>query len=502
MMDVTSLSKRQYHAPTYRLEPDEAWYHFLHGNVPGHEIDFIYHPEVPQKPLTRQHVNHLVGLLKFIEPRQGMAYAFAIANLSLGDSQFEPGHGGVAFVFGLRIKGAYDHAGRHDPPFCHAAALIDRHLDAETIYGVSAQFYQKLLPDEESRVEGSGWYHTYVANAQNEDALPRLLRGYVQDFADVLYTPPRSELALRWTTEPPPGEKAMVPRRMVVVYPDKADFATLAYGMARIAAVLIESDLRWTAISNGREPDIAGGMAVRFVPRREADNEPEDVVLLYLEQLPEHPAEIAQLFGMYPARQSRLPELRVNIPLAAPAPLDETSNGASHSGLGPVVMDAVVSTPGFGGVVGVVEKRETFDAPLPQRDLVKELKRKERKQSAAMMVGIALLVLVFGVFALVWMVRAPRDPDDMVDAGAPVQPAVSATAPRQTVPPTVKSNAPPVQAPTTATAAVPDAVVVPEMTVAPAPTTAPTVKPMPTTKSVPTAKPVPKKKNPYDEGWE
>lgn len=257
-MNAMNLTKKPYQAPTYKVEPDEAWFHFLHGNVPGHEIDFIYHPEVPQKPLTKQHVNHLVGLLKFIEPRQGMAYAFAITNLSLGDSQYEPGHGGVAFVFGLRIKGAYDHAGRHDPPFCHAAALINRHLDAETIYGVSAQFYQKLLPDEESRVEGSGWYHTYVDKAQNEDALPSLLRGYVQDFADILYVPEPSRLTLRWTVEPPLGEKPKVPRRMVVVYPDKADFSALSYGMARIAAVLVESDLRWTAISNGRESDIVG----------------------------------------------------------------------------------------------------------------------------------------------------------------------------------------------------------------------------------------------------
>ncbi len=395
-----SLSQGQYQAPTYKIEPGEAWFHFLHGNVPGHEIDFIYHPEVPQKPLTKQHVNHLVGLLKFIEPRQAMAYAFAIVNLSLGDSQFEAGHGGVAFVFGLRIRGAYDHAGRNDPPFCHAAALINRHLDAETIYGVSAQFYQKLLPDEESRVEGSGWYHTYVEKAQNQDALPSLLRGYVQDFSDVLYTPPPSQLSLRWTVEPPLGEKAKVPRRVVVVYPDKADFSVLNYCMARIAAVLIESDLRWTAISNGRESDIAGGLAVRFVPRREAENAPEDVVLMYLEQVPEDPAEIARLlFGMYPARQSRLPELRVNIPtaVAPPAPLMEGPTGAVQS----AGLSGVAGLAGGPGPMG-------FDDGLPQRDVVKELRRKERKQSTAMIAGVALFALLLGVAGLLFVLSAPR----------------------------------------------------------------------------------------------
>jgi len=469
-MNVINFTQKQYQAPTYRIEPDEAWFHFLHGNVPGHEIDFIYLPEVPQKPLTRQHVNHLVGLLKFIEPRQGMAYAFAIANLSLGDSQFEPGHGGVAFVFGLRISGAYDHAGRNDPPFCHAAALIDRHLDAETIYGVSAQFYQKLLPDEESRVEGSGWYHTYVANAQNEDALPRLLQGYVQDFSEILYTPPPSRLTLRWTVEPPLGEKPKIPRRMVVVYPDKADFATLTYCMARIAGVLVESDLRWTAISNGRESDIAGGLAVRFVPRREAENAPEDVVLLYLEQVPEDPAEIARLFGMVPARQSRLPELRVNIPLGVPAPLDESANGANgangamHSGDVPVTMDVV----GSSAVLGVIDKTDGFDVVLPQRDVVKELRRKERKQSTAMIAGVALFMLAIGVFALVWILRAPRDIEDLAK---PVQGAAS-------VVPTGQTNAPPTA---TSSAAAAQTTASAPATTATAPTaTAPTATAKPT----------------------
>lgn len=410
----SSLSQGHYQAPTYRVEPGEAWFHFLHGNVPGHEIDFIYHPEVPQKPLTKQHMNHLVGLLKFIEPRQGMAYAFAIANLSLGDSQFEPGHGGVAFVFGLRIRGAYDHAGRNDPPFCHAAALINRHLDAETIYGVSAQFYQKLLPDEESRVEGSGWYHTYVDKAQNADALPSLLRGYVQDFADVLYAPPPSQLSLRWTVEPPLGEKNKVPRRVVIVYPDKADFGVLSYCMARIAAVLVESDLRWTAISNGRESDIAGGVAIRFVPRREAENAPEDVVLMYLEQVPEDPAEIARLlFGMYPAQQSRLPELRVNIPaLAHPAPPKEAEQRVMPSG-------DVSSVAGLGGGATALAGGQGsmgFDDGLPQRDVVKELRRKERKQSTAMIAGMALFALLLGVGALLFTLSAPRVEDPVASA--------------------------------------------------------------------------------------
>jgi hypothetical protein len=476
-MNATNLARKPYQAPTYRIEPGEAWYHFLHGNVPGHEIDFIYLPEVPQKPLTRQHVNHLVGLLKFIEPRQGLAYAFAIVNLSLGDSQYEPGRGGVAFVFGLRIKGAYDHAGRHDPPFCHAAALINRHLDAETIYGVSAQFYQKLLPDEESRVEGSGWYHTYVDKAQNADALPSLLRGYLQDFSEVLYTPPPSQLTLRWTAEPHHGEKPKVPRRVVVVYPDKADFSVLAYGMARICAVLVESDLRWTAISNGREPDIAGGLAVRFVPRREAENEPEDVVLLYLEQVPEDPAEIARLFGMVPAQKAALPELRVNMPAGMAEQSYRGENGVSRPENVPVVLDHV----GSGDASNVAAKRDELDFGLPQRDVVKELRRKERKQGTAMIAGIALFVLGLGVFGLIWSLSAPRSDAEVMDAAKSASNAASAAPAARTAPPTTATNA---ATPPAVTATAP-ATAMPALTVT-ATSTAPEKAPPVTTKPLST----------------
>src|SRR5688572_9540024 len=93
-----------YAVPTYRATEDTPWYHFLHGNVPGHQIDFMYRPEVPQGALSRQHFSHLARLMKYIEPQTNAAYAFAIGNLSRDDTQYEPGHGGLALLFGLRIR--------------------------------------------------------------------------------------------------------------------------------------------------------------------------------------------------------------------------------------------------------------------------------------------------------------------------------------------------------------------------------------------------------------
>lgn len=295
-----------YVVPTYKARPEVGWYHFLHGNVPGHQIDFMYRPEVPQGPLTQQHFGHLARLVKYIEPRYRSAYAFAIGNLSRDDTQYEPGRGGVALLFGLRIRGAKDHQGRQDPPFCHAVAAIGRHLDETRLLEASIAFYQKLLPDKESEAEGSGWYHTYLRHAQNVDALPVLLGAYVADFDD-LPAPLPSGLGFRWT-----AEGARLPKRIVIVHGSAEPFEAIAACAARIAGVLVESDIRWTVISSGREADVAGGLSIRFVPQREVGVEESGVRILKLEEVPRAPEEIAErLFGAREVRISQIFEPRM-----------------------------------------------------------------------------------------------------------------------------------------------------------------------------------------------
>jgi hypothetical protein len=295
-----------YVVPTYEARPGVAWYHFLHGNVPGHQIDFMYRPEVPQGPLTQQHFGHLARLVKYIEPRYRSPYAFAIGNLSRDDTQYEPGRGGVALLFGLRIHGARDDQGRQDPPFCHAVAAVGRHLDERRLLEASIAFYERLLPDKESQAEGSGWYHTYVRHAENADALPVLLRAYVADFDD-LPAPLPSGLGFRWSAEGAPPL-----RRIVIVHRGAEPFEVIAACAARIAGVLVESDIRWTVISTGRELDVPGGLSVRFVPQREAAAEEAGVRILRLEEVPRAPEEIAeQLFGAREVRISQTSEPRM-----------------------------------------------------------------------------------------------------------------------------------------------------------------------------------------------
>lgn len=287
----TDDARAGYAVPTYRLDGD-AWYHFLHGNVPGHEIDFIFRAEVPQPPLTRQHFSHLTRLLRYIEPQSHESFAFAIGNLSRDDTQHEPGHGGVALVFMLRIQGATDHAGRQDPPFAHAIAAIDRELDEVTLIQTAVAFQKHILVKREAEA----WYRHYVRLAGGE---PEVMQGmcetYLSHFDDLPPAEP-SDLRVAWVTR-----GVQVPKRVVLAHDDEVSFGEIAVAAARIAAVLYRSDIRWTAISNGREDDIAGGVSVRLVARSHVSTADAAGVVHELGDLPDDEAGIAhQLFGATP----------------------------------------------------------------------------------------------------------------------------------------------------------------------------------------------------------
>jgi len=291
-MDGEEERSRAYVVPSYRAPDDTAWYHFLHGNVPGHQIDFIYRAEVPQGPLTRQHFSHLARLMKYIEPQSNERFAFAIGNLSRDDTQYEPGHGGLALIFGLRIRGTVDHAGRQDPPFAHAVAAIDRSLDYTTVIESAVAFHRHVL----GAAESAEWYRAYVERAESDPAgVPAVLEGYVGRFAD-LPQPAPSALEAAWLTRGAPQ-----PKRIVLVHDDDVSFGEVAVAAARIASVLYCSDIRWTVISNGREDDVPNGVSIRLLSRSEIG--PGDAAAMHeLSELPNDAAAIASmLFGATPA---------------------------------------------------------------------------------------------------------------------------------------------------------------------------------------------------------
>lgn len=294
-----------YEIPRYRVEGLPSWYHVLHGTVPGHQIDFMYCPEVPQGRFTQTHFGHLARLMKYIEPREGAQYAFALGNLSRDDVQHEPGHGGVALIFGLRVSGVTDHAGRAMPPYAHGVLAIDRHIDYVTLLEAAAVFYRRFLEKDASSLgndETGSFYRTYVhVMREQRDQLARFLGDYVEDF-DELPQPGPSQLGWDYV-----ADEENTPKRVTIVHAEDEPFTTLAHAASAIGAVLYRSNIKWTSLTSGREIEIPGGMAVRFVPQSQAPRDPKGA-LFHLDDLPDDEASLAEkLFHAKPRNTEAKP---------------------------------------------------------------------------------------------------------------------------------------------------------------------------------------------------
>ncbi|AUX34671.1 uncharacterized protein SOCE836_068470 [Sorangium cellulosum] len=292
-----------YEPPRYRAADDAPWYHVLHGNVPEHQIDLMYGPEVPQGPLTPTHFSHLARLMKYIEPRTSGAHAFAIGNLSRDDTQHEAGHGAIALIFAFRIGGATDHAGRGHPPFAHGVIAVDREVRRASLLDAVTAFHRRAMDGGETGASADAFYRAYVRAAlERPDSVSGVLSRYVEAFGD-LPRLPRSELPWAWV-----ADAGALPRRVVIAHGDGEPFGSIASVACRLAAVLFRSDLRWTAISTGREADIPGGLSVRIVPEREIAAEDLTGRLLRIEEVPEDEAEIASaVLGARPYGAGAMP---------------------------------------------------------------------------------------------------------------------------------------------------------------------------------------------------
>lgn len=279
-MESRKQPRAAYEVPTYEAPADAGWFHFLHGNVPGHQIDFIYRHTVPRGPLSRQHFGHLVRILQYIEPRDPREQAFAIGNLSRDDTQHEPGHGGIALILSLRVHGARDHAGREDPSFSHAVVGVDREFDADAFATAALAFRRQLVESTRMTADGVGFYHAYTSCGEDPLRAGALLHSYVADFEN-LPTLRASRFSLQWT-----ARGIVQPKRIVIVHADGLPFEELVHDAARIAAILYTSDVRWTMLSNGREEDLPNGTTIRFVPASVGACAEEGVVVHRLEDLP------------------------------------------------------------------------------------------------------------------------------------------------------------------------------------------------------------------------
>ncbi|WP_437816650.1 hypothetical protein [Sorangium sp. So ce1078] len=285
-----------YVIPRYRAPAEASWYHVLHGNIPGHQIDFMYCPEVPQGALTTTHFSHLARLMKYIEPATGATHAFAIGNLSRDDTQHEPGHGAVGLIFGFRIGGAIDHAGRGNPPFAHGIVAVDRNLGYTSLLEASATFYRHVMNATDVNSSAGMFYREYVgAVREAPERVAHVLERYVEEFGDLPYLR-RSSATWDWV-----ADEGALPKRVVIVHKHDEPFGAIAHAAAKIAAVLYRSNIKWTSITSGREADIPGGVSVRFVRERDVTMEDRHGLLIRIEDVAEDEGEIARkVFGARP----------------------------------------------------------------------------------------------------------------------------------------------------------------------------------------------------------
>lgn len=291
-MSFDGSEKPDYVVPRYRAGDDTAFYHFLHGTVPGHQIDFLYRPDVPQGALTQTHFGHLARLIKYIEPRAKAAYAFALGNLSRDDIQHEPGHGGLALLFALRVPGLTDHAGRDMLPYAHGVVAVNRELDHATLFDAATVFHRRFLEQQGADNRGGSFYRTYVQTAEEQPGeLEQLLARYITEFSELPH-PKRSELG--WDFVADEGAPA---KRITIVHDDDEGFDTLAQRAAALGSLLYRSNIKWTSITSGRETDIVGGTTIRFVARSDASSEAQGARYA-IEELPDDEEELAMLlFG-------------------------------------------------------------------------------------------------------------------------------------------------------------------------------------------------------------
>jgi hypothetical protein len=289
-----SDERPSYAVPRYHAEGDPAWYHVLHGTVPGHQIDFIYCPEVPQGPLKHTHFAHVARLIKYIEPREQASFAFAIGNLSRDDVRHDPGHGGLAVIFGLRVEGAVDHASRSMPPYAHGLLAVDRALDYGVLIDAITAFHRRFA-SESSADAGDRFYRSYVKTMREDPgAVEEFLKSYVAEFDDLPHPGPSH---LGWDFVAPEDARL---QRLTIVHPDGEPFSTVTSVAATLGSLLYRSNVKWTTISNSREFDIPGGISIRFVPESEAPRDSKGLVLR-LDDVPGEEAEIAEkLFSAKP----------------------------------------------------------------------------------------------------------------------------------------------------------------------------------------------------------
>lgn len=228
----------------YPPSSDATWHVFLYGNVPGHQLDWIWRPANEGGP-SQLHVQHLHALVQLFDVPDPSLSTLTIGNLSLGDTRHMPGRGALAVLSHFRLPGAQDHSGRPNPPLVVAIVAVDRDLRQDSIEA-AARTLRRLTdggrPAGERPIDA--WYARYV-EAADDEAAARVWQLFMAGF-ETLPALGSGRGGRSWVVP----EGAAFPASLDLqadVEPERALSA-----MAGLGEVLYRSRARWSAITDAR----------------------------------------------------------------------------------------------------------------------------------------------------------------------------------------------------------------------------------------------------------
>lgn len=246
----------------YPVSADARWLHYLHGNVPGHQLDWICRPARGAGKATPQHVQHLLDLIQIHDVPTAGEFSLTLGNLSLKDSTWRPGHGAIGLVLHFRLPQSVDHGGRRNPRFVHAAALVDHPVTGNLLESAVRTLLSATVGDREAPDRPvDTWYARYLACPDEAEA-SAVLTAYLASFGP-LPLGPISRQDSTWTLM----EGAGLPREVRVACGTRPDgrWEAVLHAMCGLAAVLYHSNVPWGAITTStRSRGGDEGLVLRF----------------------------------------------------------------------------------------------------------------------------------------------------------------------------------------------------------------------------------------------
>ena len=244
----------------YAAPADTVWYHFFFGHIPRHKQDLIYSPLVPHEELRPVHYSHLGEHMRALDCVGSGAFALVFANLSRHDSRFVPTQGGLGVALAVRVAEVVDHAGRSGAAFAHGVATVKRRFTAGDLEMVATQLRRHMVARGPT-LAGIDAYRAYYEAGQTA---PSEAEGFLRRYMATIGDLPRGE------TGPPAsywGVEGTGPHSQILITYSDADSEDAIFGSAaRLAALLAQSDVRWSAIGIGCKNPLTEPVSILFAP--------------------------------------------------------------------------------------------------------------------------------------------------------------------------------------------------------------------------------------------